>query len=126
MKYLGLIIAMGLVGCATSRTVVYEVESAPAKALIEVDGNVLCDSTPCKLELECKRAFVGLANAPGGYQQTSDDYRVEAIPIERTGEQQYSSRKLINPCTSVDTKNPRLKFYIDRAPHAPVQTIINK
>ena len=53
MKFTILITMLLLAGCASTKKVVYTIQSNPPDAVIDVNGVTLCDQTPCKVELSC-------------------------------------------------------------------------
>lgn len=113
-----------LFGCASSRDVVFEANAIPAPAAIEVNGMVICDSTPCKIMLRCGKAWVGLANAPGGQAPTTGQYGVTAIPLKaEPGQKLYTSTKHVDPCLVVAGDSPKLLFRMDIEPVAPTQPV---
>lgn len=113
------------VGCATSRKVIFSAEATPVKAMIEVNGVTLCDSTPCEITLQCSEQWVGLANSSTGLAPTSGEYRVVASPLEKPQPPQryYTSIKFVNPCQVMRGMKPALNFRMDIEPIVPSQTL---
>lgn len=100
-----IIAALLLSSCSSQKMIKYTVETNPPNATIDVNGTNLCSSTPCEIELECNRQFVGVLN--GGYRG-STVYTVEAFPRSR-GLQ--SQRKVIDACqVNADTGG---RIYMD-------------
>lgn len=88
---LGLVLSV--TGCATTRVVTYNIESEPAGAAIESNGVTICDSTPCKIELQCKER---------NGKWKSKDVILEATPRRALANQgdMYAQRKHVNPCSA--------------------------
>lgn len=81
----GMLAVMTLIsGCSHAK--VFEVESNPQGARIEVNGIQRCDSTPCKIDLNCSG------------HATGKKYSVQAIPAKGAAGSLYASQKTINPC----------------------------
>lgn len=87
-----IILTILLSACSSQKMIKYTVETNPTDATIDVNGTNLCTGTPCEIQLECNRQFVGVLN--GGYRG-STVYTVEAFP-RASG--LFSQRKVIDAC----------------------------
>ena len=96
-----------LSACSSQKMIRYTVETNPRDAIIDVNGVNLCTQTPCEIQLECKRRWVGLAYSSSGYAGSSV-YTVEALPRAR-GLQ--SQRKIVDACQTAEDVGGRI--YMD-------------
>jgi hypothetical protein len=115
---------MIVVGCASSRDIVFNTDATPVRASIEVNGVVMCNSTPCKIILRCSEQWVGLMNSPTGRAPTSGLYQIFATPLENpSAGRAYTSQKSVNPCQAMAGQEQNLLFRMDLEPIAPSQSI---
>ena len=83
LKYGMALLAFIFSGCSSApKKVWYKAESNPP-AMIEVNGQTVCRSTPCEFWLKC----VGFYS-----------YTVRAQPIQNSLLNQYTDTKVVNPC----------------------------
>lgn len=83
-----------LAGCSTINKVYFNVESEPQGAVIESNGVTLCDSTPCKIEMDCRHR---------GSKHKSRPVLLEAIPRASMGKDVLTiASKTVNPCSALE------------------------
>lgn len=118
-SFLRFIPILALLGCSTSRMVVFEVTSEPSNAQIEVDGYSM-GTTPTQIQLACSEKWVGLAFSPDGFQR-SGSYTVTAYPpAGAIGDPQS---KEINPWRWEGTSNPSIFFDLQIRDVEPVDRL---
>lgn len=59
-----------LAGCTHSKLVYFDVETDPPGAVIESGGVSLCDSTPCTIEMKCKKNWLSGSHKSHGVELT--------------------------------------------------------
>jgi hypothetical protein len=80
------------------------VESNPPGAPIEVNGNTLCESTPCEIKLECTDKFTAIGHPR---QSLVAPYRVVANPVAPGQQVQV---KVIEACQLQDGQIGNIRF----------------
>lgn len=108
-----------LSGCTTVSIVPYEIESNPPGAHIDVNGNSM-GVTPTKINLLCKKQWVGLAVAPEGWAY--EHKMTEIVAYLSEDNPGASQTKRVNPC-QLTTPPGRIFFDLRLDPVSPRQKI---
>ncbi|QJD30955.1 SHOCT domain-containing protein [Methylococcus geothermalis] len=115
-----LLIVLSCTACANASKISYEVTSRPPQAPVEVNG-VNMGETPTVVSLRCSKTWVGLMNAPGGWANSSGNYKVTAYPPKNSAGQSQS--KFVDPCQWEGEGNPKIFFDLNLESVAPTQRI---
>jgi len=90
-----LILSSFLMGCASSKMVIVDVNSEPQGAQVDVNG-ITIGKTPTRIELQCVKTWVGLMYSPDGWSYSNSTYELTVYPSASNPGQ--SQTKRINPC----------------------------
>lgn len=118
MKYL--ILSLLISGCASSQMKKFLVTSQPSGAAVDVNGMNM-GNTPLVIELQCSKAWVGLANAPGGWNYDNAKYEIEVLPNEKM--EGFSQKKTVNACQWQGKGAGKIVFDLNLETVAPTQRL---
>ncbi len=113
------VISMEALGCATANTIRFNVDSTPEGAQVDVNG-VAQGVTPLQVGLQCSKRWVGVFNAPDGWEYDRAVYEVTAYPPRRQAG--ISQTKRVNAC-EVQNGVGHLVFDLRLQPLIPRQQI---
>lgn len=114
-----LLVSTNALACATGNTIRFNVDSTPHGAQVDVKG-VSQGVTPLQVGLQCKKRWVGVANAPDGWEYDRAVYEVTAFPPREQGG--TSQTKRVNACEVLHGVG-HLVFDLGLQPIAPRQQI---
>jgi hypothetical protein len=113
------IIFLVLIGCASTKKVSYNIVSDPSDVVIEVNGTTLCMQTPCKIELQCGKMWVGYAFSPDGWQYNSANYKITAMP-KTSDDSLFINSNTVNACQLGEGAEGQVYFNLRRQKTSPV------
>ena len=99
--------------CASARTVTYKVTSIPPLARVELNG-VSVGQTPAKIELQCKKRWVGFAYSSDGWEYTNSVAEIVAFPP--SGSISKTQVRQVNACQHSGQESARIVFEFEQ-PH---------
>jgi hypothetical protein len=110
-------------GCSSVRVYNFRVNSNPQGCPVEVDGTVF-GYTPTTVPLSVSKRWVGVVNAPGGWEYRNQAYIVKCYPPPAgTGQNLVSQTKRVFITPGVTPAEPELYFDLTLESVAPTQNI---
>lgn len=122
--WLRMVVVIILSGCVSSKNIIYNVDSTPKGAAIDVNG-IYIGNTPTSVNFTCTKEWVGVLYSPDGWSvKGAGPYNITAFPPQNSGGD--SQTKMVNPCQWKGRNSPRLMFDLRLRHVAPVQRIETK
>lgn len=103
-----LIILSFIFSCGHRQVILYEATSSPVKASIYVNGEKVCEETPCDFRLNADHIFVGLINSSDGFV-CEGNATLDVIPAENTASV-FHQQADVNSCLDRDKPVNRINF----------------
>lgn len=94
-KWLIIFASVLIYGCATSEIRQFTVTSKPEGAQVDVNG-MYVGNTPTKVDLECSKKWVGIANSADGWSYDTSIYTITVYPSKDLPG--ISQTKNVNAC----------------------------